>query len=421
MEAALRSMLQTTFGEYVDGLDKAQGASFPLVLKDLKLKAKKIQEEMDDGDGNLPFDITGGKVGSITVSPGWMGNVEVVASNIVLNFAFAPMKAMNKAMNRKSDEDEEDNEPVPQQQIQGRSMQQMQAQCSPPPAPAAPVPPRYCTRHGTSEQRVKVEPRMVECGSCRTTVQTNYSEFTLCPGCSDREQRCMLCGCSAPNAGNYMPATTVTVQPPSEPAPTSNGVAREPSVSHRGHESLGFNGPSKCSHSSVPPPPPAVVPPRTPSNVRADWDWVGAQGAAPPPPPPPVQAPNGRSSVSGGSRQMPLAAPSPQSSSRASPRPNPMSSHREVNMPTRASPRPNPMSSHREVNMPLAMQSSRTPQEQSAADHVNSLMGYFQNLQVPSLDISGWARHSCGNADAMRSLQSNSEVGMSAHPWRGGA
>jgi len=399
MEAALRSMLQTTFGEYVDGLDKAQGASFPLVLKDLKLREKKIQQEMDDGDGNLPFDITGGKIGSITISPGWMGNVEVTASNIVLNFAFAPMKAMNKAMNRKDDSDDEDDETVPQQRAQGMPARQVQ-QRAPPPAPAAPVPPRYCTRHGTSEQRVKVEPRMVECESCHTTVQTNYSEFTLCPTCSDREQRCMLCGCGAPNAGNYVPATTVTPQPPNEPTPTCDGVTRECSVSQRAHESFWPNGPSNFSHGSVPPPPPAAVPPRTPSNVRSDLDWVGSHGAAPPPPPPPAQAPNARSAVSGGVWQMHPAAVLPQSSARGSPRPSPMSSHREVKMPT-------------------PMQTRRRPQEQSAADHVSSLVGYLQNLQVPSLDIGSWAR--CGNADDMRSSYSDREVGMSAQHWRGGA
>lgn len=289
---------------------------------------------------------------------------------------------------------------VPQQRFQGMPMQQMQQQRAPPPAPAAPVPPRYCTRHGTSEQRVKVEPRMVECESCRTTVQTNYSEFTLCPACSDREQRCMLCGCGAPNAGNYVPATTVTAQSPSEPTPACDGVTRECSVSQRGRESFGLNGPSKFSHGSVPPPPPAVVPPRTPSNVRGDLDWVGGQGAAPPPPPPPAQAPSTRSAVSGGSRQLPPAAPLPQSSARGSPRPSPMSSYREV-------------------KMPPPMQTSRAPQENSAADHVNSLVGYFQNLQVPSLDIGSWAR--CMNADDMRSSYSDREVGMSAQPWRGGA
>lgn len=414
MEAALRHMLQTSFGEYVEGLDKAQGASFPLVLKDLKLKEQKIQEELDEGDGNFPFDITSGKVGSITVSPGWMGTVEVTASNIVLNFAFAPMKAMNKAMNRKNeDEDEEDDEPVPQHRLQGMPMQQMQ-QRGPPPAPAAPVPPRYCTMHGTSEQRVKIEPRMVECASCHTTVQTNYSEFTLCPACSEREQRCMLCGKDAPNAGNYMPAMTATAQTTSEPAPVYNAVTRQASASQRGRDSFGQNGPSRLSSQAGPsrqqsagsvlPTPPPAGPPRTPSNVRAEWDWLGNQGAAPPPPPPP--APSARSSfapsAAGGTRQAPSGGLPPQFSTRAVPGASPTQTNRE------------------RQQMPASMQTSRAQQDKSS---VNSLMGYFQNWQIPSLDIGSWAN--CMNANEMRSSY-NTETeapaaSAGAQPWRGGA
>ena len=40
------------------------------------------------------------RIGHITITPGWMGTVEVVATNIVLNLAFSPMKAMNNAMKK---------------------------------------------------------------------------------------------------------------------------------------------------------------------------------------------------------------------------------------------------------------------------------------------------------------------------------
>jgi len=412
MEAALRTMLQNSFGEYVEGLDKAQGASFPLVLRDLKLKEAKIQQELDEGDGNFPFDITSGRVGSITVSPGWMGTVEVKASNIVLNFAFAPMKAMNKAMNRK-DDDSEDDEPVPQHRLQGMPMQQMK-QRGPPPAPAAPVPPRYCSKHGTSEQRVKIEPRMVECASCHTTVQTNYSEFTLCPACSEREQKCMLCGCSAPNAGNYMPAMTANAQTPNDvPVFNAGGppVNRQPSVSGQRGQDLSSpsrltsqGGPSRQQSGNVPPPPPPVgFPPRTPSNVRADLDWLESKGAPPPPPPPMLGASN-RSSFApsgpgGSTRQVNPGSMPPQSSGRAPPGPNPMQPNRQ--------------------RQQMSMQTNRSQQDKSSG---SSLLGYLQNFQIPTLDISSWA--SCINAADMRSYsETETPAGASANaqPWRGGA
>merc|ERR1712137_822924 len=36
---------------------------------------------------------------------------------------------------------------------------------------------------------------------------TSYSDFTFCAVCSDRERLCMICGASAPAAGNYVPPT----------------------------------------------------------------------------------------------------------------------------------------------------------------------------------------------------------------------
>eukprot|EP00439_Symbiodinium_sp_Y106_P069252 s474_g11.t2 len=106
MEAAIRRLLESTFGEFVEGMDRASASSFPMTLQDLNLKEKAIQEELDE-DGNFPFDLTSGRIGQVTVSPGWMGNVEVVATGIVLNFTFSPMKAMNNAF-RKDDPDEEE-------------------------------------------------------------------------------------------------------------------------------------------------------------------------------------------------------------------------------------------------------------------------------------------------------------------------
>merc|ERR1719240_1174250 len=74
-----------------------------------------------------------------------------------------------------------------------------------PPQPVAPVPPRYCCKHDSSEKRMKAEPTMRECTSCHVQLQTSYVDFCLCPHCSEKQQRCMLCGDSAPNSGSYIP------------------------------------------------------------------------------------------------------------------------------------------------------------------------------------------------------------------------
>lgn len=64
------------------------------------------------------------------------------------------------------------------------------------PAPAAGTR-RYCQWHEYRENRLKVEPRLEECKSCRAQIQTNCAEFTLCPSCSESQQRCMICAANA--------------------------------------------------------------------------------------------------------------------------------------------------------------------------------------------------------------------------------
>lgn len=204
MESALRMLLQTTFGEYVTGLDNVDASKFPLTLRDLKLREKKIQEELDD-ESNFPFNICGGSIGSVSLNPGWMGTVEIIATNIVLNFTFNPIKAM-RAITKREDSDRDS---ANEQQARHR-------QCAPEatlsPVAGRSVAPRYCDEHGTSQRRTKVEPRLMSCTGCRTTVQTNYSGFVFCPSCSEREKRCMICGARAPVPGSHVPAGSLTPQ-----------------------------------------------------------------------------------------------------------------------------------------------------------------------------------------------------------------
>lgn len=62
------------------------------------------------------------------------------------------------------------------------------------------MPSRYCSRHDSTLKRAKAEPKCRECTACHMVVESNYAEFSLCPPCSDREHRCVICGCSAAGA-----------------------------------------------------------------------------------------------------------------------------------------------------------------------------------------------------------------------------
>jgi len=437
MEAALRSLLESTFGDYVDGLQNTNGASFPLTMKDLRLKEKKIQEELDE-DGGFPFDITDGRIGAIKVTPGWMGTVEIVATNIVLNFSFSPMKAMNQALKGDEDGSQEEQMHAPGRQHPAHPGMPMRAS----PVQAAPVAPRYCTKHGSSEQRVKVEPRMVECTVCHTKVQTNYEEFTMCPQCSDREQRCMLCGEHAPTAGNYVPAASVNPNPPPEGAqifavPKDSAYGSQPP--------RGGNGPSRLTSSggNVPPPPPPAGPRSPNGKMGNDFDWLpsgnsaGGQGFAPPPPPPPrgqgrMQVPASRqtsqASQGGGGnwqrqQQQDRGYPGgpPGGPPGGYPGGNPGGSQR--GRPGAPPPRGT------DAAWPGSLQEL---QDKSAAEHMNNLFGYLQSIQIPTVDISSWA--SCMNATDMRydaAEQANAgqtrqnytraPPGGEPRPFRGGA
>lgn len=276
MEAALRGVLQNTLGEYVDGLQQT-GVSFPLTLRDLRLKEKKVNEEFCDGD--TPFDLTDGRIASVTVTPGWMGDLEVVVSNVVLRMAFNPMKVMKRMT-------------APQEQDDGPEEYYYETVPAPQPAPPKPPPPpRFCHNHDSSEKRQKREPHERECKGCGIMLQTSYSEFTLCPVCSDRHQACLICGCAAPNAGTYVPAKTIhETGPPLPPQPQYGGRPESPPPRNRNRDfSMDAPHAQKGAMDTLPPPPPQDW--RGKGNDRGG-NRVGAD--VPPPPTPPQRRQNPR-------------------------------------------------------------------------------------------------------------------------------
>jgi hypothetical protein len=70
--------------------------------------------------------------------------------------------------------------------------------------------PRYCAEHNKSERRKKCAPEKKPCSNCGTSIQTNYKMFSLCPACSERDNRCMCCGSRAVNA--EAPSTAMHMQ-----------------------------------------------------------------------------------------------------------------------------------------------------------------------------------------------------------------
>jgi len=59
---------------------------------------------------------------------------------------------------------------------------------------STPVAPRFCVDHDTSQKRLKAEAYVGNCQVCAVSVPTNYRELKLCSRCSNRHQRCQICG-----------------------------------------------------------------------------------------------------------------------------------------------------------------------------------------------------------------------------------
>merc|ERR1740129_1309028 len=91
-------------------------------------------------------------------------------------------------------------------------------------AKAMPPVARFCAAHDVSEKRVRGTPRFQVCSGCHIECQTSYVNFTLCPACSDEQQRCVNCGAGTSRTeaatprpaghGSEVPATAATAAEP---------------------------------------------------------------------------------------------------------------------------------------------------------------------------------------------------------------
>mmetsp|Transcript_101803 Transcript_101803/g.287166 ORF Transcript_101803/g.287166 Transcript_101803/m.287166 type:complete len:1029 (+) Transcript_101803:173-3259(+) len=87
-----------------------------------------------------------------------------------------------------------------------------------PPGPQPPkrCQPKFCVAHCTTDRRCKGETKIMDCKSCRVPMQTNYAEFALCPTCSDKDCRCMVCGALAGTAAPESREATMRSNDPSQ-------------------------------------------------------------------------------------------------------------------------------------------------------------------------------------------------------------
>mmetsp|Transcript_15372 Transcript_15372/g.27443 ORF Transcript_15372/g.27443 Transcript_15372/m.27443 type:complete len:373 (+) Transcript_15372:158-1276(+) len=195
MESAMRSVIKTMFEEYAYNLDKSLDASgFPITLRNLRLKEKRVNEDLED----TPFELSKGTIGSVSLTAGWMGELTVAASNIKLDLSFNPAKAAKLLMSKGQE--------VPDDDIFLTGQHA-------PPQPPPNVPPRFCFNHDTSEKRPKREPYVQTCMICGMSMQTSYCDVQLCPPCSEKEKKCMICGKQAGRAGTYMPPAELGGKP----------------------------------------------------------------------------------------------------------------------------------------------------------------------------------------------------------------
>jgi hypothetical protein len=138
-----------------------------------------------------------------------------------------------------------------------------------PPAPPPNCPPRFCSAHDSSEKRVKGDPVSRDCQNCGITLTSSYEGFKLCPPCSEKQQKCMICGCHAPKHTCGEPAPPPPQGPPNCP-PRFCG----------GHDTSDKRVNSELR--------PGSHAPNSSSYMPGENGGNGRQGSFVPPPPPPA-------------------------------------------------------------------------------------------------------------------------------------
>jgi len=202
MESLWRHILKSIFDEFVDGLDDNIDCSKSMVeLWDLQLKREKIQDIYGDCHRS-PVEFSDGKIGSMQMKMSWLGNIEISATNVVLNLNFTPFKAMKNAIMPGAELQEGFVHRVPDDLRRAEHWRSLFCCSGSGEKTTPPVLPRYCRAHGTKARRKKGEARDEQCSRCKVRLLTNYVECSLCIPCSVRESQCLICAASLPNSSH---------------------------------------------------------------------------------------------------------------------------------------------------------------------------------------------------------------------------
>jgi len=244
-------------------------------LWDLKLKEDKVHEVFAEAYTS-PVEFTAGTIGSMQVKTTWGGQVEISASNVVLNLNLTPMQALKAAIlpgprapvarpvassGKAADADGTGAVATPAsdgfvytvaEMRQPEYFQSMLDGTQPPQQ----VPPRYCRFHQRPDRRKQGEVRMCQCTHCHVQLQTNFKECALCARCSDKKNSCLLCGVSMPPGTTQVPSCHSETASPSRrmltPCPSENASPSRSRSHSPQRQVLGKIGPGRSCGEPVP-------------------------------------------------------------------------------------------------------------------------------------------------------------------------
>lgn len=98
MESVLRHVLKHFLDTYISGLDNIDCSTLEgVTLRDLKLKDERIAQG-NEGQEDSPLQLVAGSVGMLQLKALELGKLQIVASEVVFDFSFSPMKALQQAV-----------------------------------------------------------------------------------------------------------------------------------------------------------------------------------------------------------------------------------------------------------------------------------------------------------------------------------
>lgn len=198
MESVFRYVLKQFLDQYFTGLDGKidYSRSAVNVKEGLHLRDELMQHLRENNES--PFELQDCKIGSLSVHMTELGKLQVVASNLVLDFNLVPVKALGRAW-------------VAGQEAQaaaapGFAHEVLESenkgnggywsalfQDKPLPRPVE-LTANYCLAHVNPASRRRGSVRITDCKVCEEKVQTNFKCLTVCMCCSLKFGRCLHCG-----------------------------------------------------------------------------------------------------------------------------------------------------------------------------------------------------------------------------------